>query len=342
MVYSKKGNLKLEDKKLISYIKGKATRKEREEVLNWLEQPGSREELDKLVERYLDNPGWDNDDETDYPKLLNNIHGRIRQSEGKADKGESWYPKSLLKIAAGLLLFGLGIFYVIGEFGFGFKEVTVVAEEFSSITKETGVGEKLTLTLSDGTKVTLNALSKVGFTSGYGKSERLISLEGEAYFEIAPDEKRPFKLETGPVTTTALGTAFNAFSREGHIKIALTEGKVNVESVNQMVELTPGKMALLDSVGEMPELSVTPFDQSKVIAWKEGRIAFDRKPLKEILKDLEDWYGVRMEVQKGVDVNRKVIGEFNNRSLKDILVGLDFSMGLEHKIVGDQVTIKSN
>ena len=342
MVYSKKGSQTLEDKKLISYIQGKASPEVRGEVLNWLKQPGSREELDKIVERYLDASDPNSEDETNYQKLLGGIHRKIRQRDCKTDKTESWYPKSLLKIAASLLLFGVAIFYIIGGFRSESRKHAAMVEEVSLITKETGVGEKRTLIFPDGTKAILNSLSRISFSSTYGQSNRVVVLEGEAFFEIAPDEKLPFRLETGPVTTTALGTAFNAFSRVGQIKIALTEGRVSVESVDRMVRLTPGELAFLEGSDEVPGFSVTSFDPSRVVAWKEGRIVFDRKPLKDILNDLETWYGVRVEVQKGVDLRRKVIGEFNNRSLKDILVGLDFSMGLEHKIVGDQVTIKSN
>lgn len=331
----------MEEKKLISYIQGKATQKEREEVRNWLNQPGAREELDTIVESYLENSSGDGEDETDYQKLLNDIHKKI-QKGSETGRRESWYPKTLLKIAASLLFLGLGIYYVTDGFRSGSKDPAVVVDEISFITKETGVGEKLTLTFPDGTKATLNSLSRISFSSTYGKSDRVVVLEGEAFFEIAPDEKLPFRLETGSVTTTALGTAFNAFSREGQIKIALTEGRVSVESVDQMVRLTPREMAFLEDSDEEPELSVTSFDPSRVVAWKDGRIVFDNKPLKDILNDLETWYGVQVDVKKGVDLKRRVIGEFNNRSLKDILVGLDFSMGLEHKIVGDQVTIKSN
>src|SRR5690606_6865004 len=98
-------------------------------------------------------------------------------------------------------------------------------------------------TLPDQSKVILNSISSITFDSEFGKTNRLVTLEGEAFFEVTTDKESPFKVQTGDVETTALGTAFNAFSRDGQVEVSLTEGKVKVSHKINEVELSPGEKA---------------------------------------------------------------------------------------------------
>ncbi|HLW50207.1 MAG TPA: FecR domain-containing protein, partial [Sphingobacteriaceae bacterium] len=168
-----------------------------------------------------------------------------------------------------------------------------------------------------------------------GKSDRVVRLEGEAFFEIAPDEKRPFRLETGPVTTTALGTAFNATSRDDRVEIHLTEGRVSVKNPMQEVILNPGEMAAVND-----RIEVGLFDEGQVTAWKEGRITFQKKSITEILSLLEKWYGVSITDKSSLDKKRTVTGTFNNENLADILNGLSFSVGFVYQIDDKNVQIQ--
>src|SRR5690606_23420195 len=158
--------------------------------------------------------------------------------------------------------------------------------------------EKLTIILPDQSEVIMNSLSKLRFGSDYGKTERLIHLEGEAFFDVSPDPEKPFMVHSKNVVTTALGTAFNVYSRDKRVEIHLTEGKVSVKNEVQEVDLNPGEMAAVrDSI------DVGVFDEIQVTAWKEGKITFQKKKISEILSLLEKWYGVTFTEKRSFDRN---------------------------------------
>ncbi|MBN7809726.1 FecR domain-containing protein [Algoriphagus sp. H41] len=310
------------------------TPEEHAQVKKWLDLPGSREELDQiLLESWEASPDDSEDEAVD--RMLDNIHREIRPSH----KIRPWKPSAgLLKIAASFILLGL---VSLGLFRYSQQEEPVVEETLTVYTKETRVGEKLRIRLPDQTYVVLNANSKIEFDSDYGKAKRMIKVSGEAFFDVASNEKVPFIVDSGELQTTALGTEFNVFSRDGLEKIALTEGKVKVEIEDlpaaETKFLEPGQMATLkENAGE---ISAASFDPLILTAWKEGRIRFKRSSLKDIVANLQTWYGVEIQVQKSINLNRKVSGEFNNESLENILEGLSFSMGFQFEINENQVSI---
>jgi ferric-dicitrate binding protein FerR (iron transport regulator) len=331
----------LKEEQLIRFLNNRSTPKERKEVLDWLEQPGAEKKLEEMmVDQWDNNPIHASQNEARYRKLLEKIH---KATIGEEKPKKAWKINRRLveigRMAATylLLLFSAYILYQ------SWKPVNpeLLSEEVpvQRIERKTAAGEKLRITLPDQSKVIVNSLSTISFDSNFGKTDRVIQLEGEAYFEIIPDQDRPFKVQTSEVMTTALGTSFNAYSRNGQVAISLTEGKVKVSHKINKVELNPGEMAeLKDNSGE--GLRLGTFDPDRTTAWKEGEIRFKSKAFGEILATLEEWYGVTIAVQNNINQRRKVSGTFDNESLEDILNGLSFSMGLEHKINGKNVTIQ--
>jgi len=167
-------------------------------------------------------------------------------------------------------------------------------------------------------------------------------LTGEGYFQIAKDSLRPFQVQTTGMRTTALGTAFNASAREGVYAVALTEGKVAIETTDKKLELKPGQRLILDKRNSLPNFEIETFEFNEVVGWKEGILNFDRVALGSILHDLEKWYDVKIIIEDGFNVNRRVIGTFRNKNLSDVLIGLGFSMGFEFSIDKNQVMIKKS
>ena len=299
-------------------------------------QPGSDQELEGMLRSR-----WDNQQVSfqDHVGQYEDIFDKIRtealgKKEPKRIAHRRWM--TVIKVAATLSLLLVVAYFMLRLLAEGTPNP--VADEspgYQYFERSTTVGEKLILTLPDQTKVVLNSLSSIRFTSDFGKEERLVQLTGEAFFEVSPDSKNSFIVKTGPVTTTALGTAFNSYSREGEIQISLTEGKVLVLHETQEVNLNPGEMAAVKD-----SIEVGTFDKALVTAWKEGKITFRRKSIGEVMASLERWYGVTIELESEVNKNRTVTGTFNNESLEDILIGLSFSMDLKYKINGKNVHIQ--
>ncbi|MEO9851700.1 MAG: FecR domain-containing protein [Reichenbachiella sp.] len=214
------------------------------------------------------------------------------------------------------------------------------------VVKQNPTGQKSTIFLSDGSKVVLNADSKVSYKKDFSSKERVIKLEGEAFFEVAKDSLRPFRVVTGEVTTIALGTSFNidAFPERDNIEISLATGKVEVKSSGkssknmESLYLEPGERASYTLSTQ--DITKQKFDLEQVLAWKDGIIYFKNANQKMIIEKLERWYGVQIEVvndaQKTIDISTK----FENASLSNVLKSLGYTLGFEYNINDKKVNIE--
>ena len=306
--------------------------------MDWLNKAGSEDWFMKMVQTDWDFGKAAKVSKPKQHKILGNIHQATLKSR-KTHKGKQAFHYFLEygKVAATFLLVIFSVYFLYEGIVLKEDEVEIAEVPVIEIRKQTAAGEKLRLTLPDRSEVIVNSLSTITFSSDFGRSNREIALEGEAFFSVAPDKSKAFKLKTGAVVTTALGTAFNAYARDEGVKISLTEGKVKVTKAKQVLSLMPGEMASVKQ-NNFSGLTKEKFEPAQTTLWKEGKIRFKSKPFREILQSLETWYGVRFETKS--DDNRKVSGLFNNESLEDILTGLSFSLDFDYQINQKNVVIK--
>lgn len=154
-------------------------------------------------------------------------------------------------------------------------------------------GGEYKLQLSDGTRVWLNAGSKLRYPVQFMGKERIVFLEGEAYFEVERDTQHPFVVKTGEKTgVKVLGTQFNvsAYADDQDVTATLAEGKVQLFHAGRILDLEPNEQVCLNTVtGEMSKQTV---DASMYTAWKNGAFIFEKYPLEKIMKQLERWYEI--------------------------------------------------
>lgn len=149
-------------------------------------------------------------------------------------------------------------------------------------------GKTFQLTLSDGTRVWLNADSKITYPDNFSGVTRTVELQGEAYFDVSRDEQHPFIVKTGQFTTTVLGTEFNIRQYKNEAPcITLIKGSVSVKAGNQSVILTPGQSATVSSAGQ---LVVADVDVQPITCWRDGEFYFDNIQLKDIMPEIGRWY----------------------------------------------------
>lgn len=150
------------------------------------------------------------------------------------------------------------------------------------------------MVLADGTQVWLNSESELRFPVNFTGNERRVFLKGEAYFQVAKDETKPFRVETGALEIEALGTQFdvNAYRDNGQWMTTLVEGRVRVSAgeAKQTCVLEPGKQALLHN----NVLTVSDVNVEEIIGWKEGRFVFRNMTMENIARQLERWYDVEI------------------------------------------------
>ncbi|MEO9021514.1 MAG: FecR domain-containing protein [Ginsengibacter sp.] len=160
----------------------------------------------------------------------------------------------------------------------------------------TANGNEYQLILADGSKVWLNAASSIRFPAFFTGNERKVEITGEAYFEVAHDASKPFRVdfkdkEGRDGEIEVLGTHFNVndYSDEENVKTTLLEGSVKISRMNQQQMLSPGEQAVLNSNSISFKKNV---DVSQVVAWKDGFFAFNNTDLQTIMRQVARWYNV--------------------------------------------------
>lgn len=205
-------------------------------------------------------------------------------------------------------------------------------------------GQKSTLMLIDGTRVTLNSDSELSFPETFTADKRVVHLKGEAFFEVAKDASRPFTVVTDNVTTTALGTSFNVKAYEGqrNIEVILATGVVNVRNEDSMqndnVILHPNHRAIFTK--STASFTRDSLDIQGAIAWKDGILMFKDAGLAEVKEKLERWYNVHFLIHHEEKWGeRSITGKFDNESLENVLEGISYSSRFAYRLDGRQVII---
>ena len=205
-------------------------------------------------------------------------------------------------------------------------------------TIKTPVGGQYRVVLSDGTKVWLNSGSSIKFPVTFVGNERSVEIEGEAYFEVAKDKKKPFKVFSDDQVVEVLGTHFNvnAYKDEANIKTTLAEGSVKVSSDGVSNMITPGQQARLSRKSHA--MNIVAVDTDAAISWKDGLFVFNDEDIHSIMRKVSRWYGVEVVFQN--DINEKfggVISKFENVS--QVLKILEVTETIHFKIEKRRITV---
>lgn len=206
-------------------------------------------------------------------------------------------------------------------------------------------GKKSELLLADGTKVWLNAGSRLAFPSKFTKNIREVFLEGEACFEVEKSEKQPFIVKTGKLEIKVLGTHFNvsAYPTDNVIETVLLEGSVSVERARTLglgkseVLLKPNQKASFKK--EKNDFSITDETDADIyIAWTYGWLKYERENLKSVLRKVERYYNVEIRLPDNYPQDDKITGKLDlKESLNEAMEILADASGTEFRIIGDKV-----
>jgi transmembrane sensor len=209
-------------------------------------------------------------------------------------------------------------------------------------TVSTPKGGQYQLMLSDGTIVYLNAASSLHFPTTFVGGERLVELDGEAYFEVAKNATKPFvvKLKNG-MNVRVLGTHFNimAYDNEKEIKTTLLEGKVNVMMGPAFATLLPGQQALVQTANPGASIQVKrDADTDEAIAWKYGRFQFTNADITTVMRQVARWYDVDISYE-GKLPDKRFTGEMSrNLNASKLLSGIEY-LGVHFKIDGRKIIV---
>lgn len=155
-------------------------------------------------------------------------------------------------------------------------------------------GGQYAVVLEDGTKVWLDAASKLTYPEHFSDTARRVTLEGQAYFEVAHENNRPFRVSARSQTVSVLGTHFNidAYTDEPKVTTTLAQGLVRVHAGAQDVLIHPGEQAVSD--GTDNSLVAKTADLNTELAWKNGLIRFRDASVPQIMRQVARWYNIKI------------------------------------------------
>ena len=194
------------------------------------------------------------------------------------------------------------------------------------------------LLLPDGTKVWLNAASSIRYPIAFSGTERKVFVTGEAYFEVAKDKTKPFRVVANDLVVEALGTAFNvnAYADEPYISTTLLEGSVLVTKGNTENVLKPGQQARITGA----VFSIINVKGEEAIAWKNNQFKFSDLPLDVIMRQIERWYDAEIIYEN------KPADHFNAEISRDVPVSkllhiLALTNRVHFTIEGNKIFVKN-
>jgi len=311
---------------LARYLAGEATPAERAAVERWAGQnPQNAAELRRLAALWEPRPasGWD----------VDRAWGRVAERLDQDDVVPLHSRRRQLALAAAVVL-TLGATFV-------WRAVNRDVESAPQVVV-TQPGERRDVNLPDGTQIVVAPGSSLTVTQDYGKSDRSVVLEGEAWFEVRHDAARPFRVRAAGTVTEDLGTGFSVRAREGEaVRVVLMTGRASFarEAERNVVVLSPGDVARLATTDALPVVT-RDANIAQLVAWREGRLEFVDAPLPEVLAELGRWYALEFRLEDTALASRRLTHTFAADNVADALDVLSLSLGIRAERAGSVVTLR--
>lgn len=315
---------KITESLLALYFANEASEKERQLIEEWrVEDPANK----AILEEYKQ--VWKNARLTGAPsfnkeKVYQKISDGINEEKQSTSKRRA---NRLLRFAASVVLFvGLASAWLL------FKNLPP-----TQLTKTASYGQKVKFQLPDGSLVFLNSGSELQYPEKFSADSRMVSLKGEAFFEVKRNEKKPFIISTGSMQTTVLGTSFNINAYENSKQaVSVVSGKVQVKNENYAVVLEKDQQVLVEQ-GRMEKQDVIA---SELSSWRNGVLVFKDTPMLEVARKLEKWYNVKIVLQDGALEKCFFTGQFTKEKLPIVLEVLKETFAITYEITKQQITLK--
>ena len=312
-------------------LAGKATAQEEEELHRWLKADPNHQAVYKEQQRIWELTAPPTIPEVDSRAAWQKVKKQIGEAEPRHRKVRPLFPFAMRVAASLALLFGL--LWLVRIFLFPYYGLEVISSG----------EEQVSFMLPDSSQVWLNKGSTLAYDPDFVGEEREVQLEGEAFFEVQKDPRRPFIILTENSRTRVLGTSFNlrAYSHEAITELVVATGKVAFSSLESPAEavLTPGYAALLER--ESNRIEKFSVSGENAWAWKSGTLAFEGKRLAEVLPELERHYGMDLQLETPALADCRFTGRFEQAGLEEILQVLEATLQLKYKKLNEQTYLLS-
>ncbi len=194
--------------------------------------------------------------------------------------------------------------------------------------------------LADGTRIWINSETRLTIPSVFSSKERVVQLSGEAFFSVAKDANRPFRVEVKGQQIEVLGTTFNvrAYDNSGEIETTLETGQIKLQAGNQTALLKPGEQSIFDKNSN--KLTIGKVDPVSFSSWKNGRYEFHNKDLTEVFKIVERWYDVEISMDENYFSKMHFSGVIKrNKDVNHFLELLNQTVPIHYEMNADKIQI---
>lgn len=198
------------------------------------------------------------------------------------------------------------------------------------------IGLDYQITLSDGSQVWLNSATELRFPFTFSGNSREITLNGEAYLQVAKDTRKPFIVHTPHGYVRVLGTEFNVNTyQSGQVKVALVSGSVALKAAEHQVTIQPGEEATFEL---LKGITLSPFDKDEVLSWRDGVHFFQNATIKEMCDVFPRWFGYEIEMDNKAISGKRFSGVLDRKEpLINFLNGLKATTALDYYFDKDSV-----
>lgn len=364
---------------ITKFLLGEINEKEKQELKDWISQDTANKkyfvEIERLfnvleiinnVDKIDPEAAWDIiSDKLSKKSVSNEVHVDHKSIERPLFRYKKF-------IAAAVFLLTIGISFEGAYLFFNRKYNTGITFNEINVPK----GSKSYLALNDGSKIWLNSMSKLTYPDKFKTTHREVFLEGEAYFEVARDNNRPFYVRTSDLDIKVLGTSFNvkSYKNEGTIETTLESGSISIFRKNtgdkaKHIVLKPDQRLtfvksegriLVDDIKEIlkedkhadtaqissrrkEKLYLAENINTKLYtAWKDDKLIFVDESFESLAVKMERWYDVRIEIMGDKLKQYRFTGTFEKETVEQALKALQITTKFEYSIDHNVITIKYN
>ncbi|WP_163716544.1 FecR domain-containing protein [Mangrovibacterium lignilyticum] len=328
---------------ILKYLQGEASYEEGLRVLEWLQaDPENFRSFEELRDAWFAAGIIRNIPEINVEQQYNKLHNKLNPAQSKTIRVTFSRLPEWLKIAAVFVLA-----FLMGAMAINLRNNHAIGSP-SPYVLEAPYGAKIKMDLGDGTRVWLNAGSKLSYSNSFNSNNRNVTLSGEAYFQVAKNKKLPFIVQAGQVKVKAVGTAFNvkAYADEDKLEATLVEGTIELSQGGDKQMLMPRQMITIDRpnalTGKMKYQIATNVNTDIYTSWIGKRWIFERENMLDFAKKLERRYDVRISIEDERLTTYKITGSIEQQTLGQLLSALQLTIPLSYKIQDDEVVLTIN
>ena len=329
--------------RIARYVTGEATVEEARATQRWIESDTHLAEVVRVLESILANVARDATNDIDVESALNDVRARMHEPKvlpfapRAGDRPRSSRTLgALLRVAAAIIIIVGGVLL--------WDKTRESRLESSEQTYATNVGERRQVVLKDGTRVLLGPTSRlVALASSVNDGQRLVALDGIAYFNVVHDPAHPFTVRAGSISIQDIGTAFAVENDDSAgTRVAVDSGSVAIGAADQNhvrgAVLKARDRATVDAQGVVSvERSAVSEDD---IAWTQGRLVFRDAPLILVGAELYRWYGVRLRVADSSLVNLHLTASFSGEPIDRVLEVIALTLGARVERQGNVAIVR--